>query len=116
MKKNQFHDELKGSMNQFVHLIYDATKQFPKEEQFGLTSQIRRSALSVALNYVEGYARFRKPLLKSFLEISYGSLKETNYLIHFSYRRRYISEEEYKKGLVLADKIGKMLWGVINKL
>jgi len=116
MAQSQFHDELKKLMDDFVHFVYNITADFPKDEQFGLISQIRRSALSVILNYIEGYARFRKNVLKNFLEISYGSLKETKYLLYFSYKRKYINEEKFKKGMVYSDRIGKMLWGILEKL
>lgn len=75
--ENKFHKELHKLINEFVHKIYDYSQEFPREEMFGLTSQLRRSALSVMLNYVEGYARQRRAVLKNFLEISYGSLQES---------------------------------------
>jgi len=115
-KKNQFHKELKSLMDRYANEVYDYTKNFPREEIFGLTSQLRRSALSVILNYIEGYARQKRNVLRNFLEISYGSLKESKYLVYFSYRRGYLKEEEYKNLLDLAEKIGGMLWGIISKL
>lgn len=83
---------------------------------YGLTSQLRRAVLSVILNYIEGYARQRRAVLKNFLEISYGSLKESKYLIYFSRKQVYLSEFEEKELLELADKIGAMLWGIITKI
>jgi len=80
----QFHEKLKSKMDEFVHLIYKITKNFPKEELYGVTSQLRRAALSIILNYIEGYARVKDKVHKNFLEISYGSLKEVKYLLHFS--------------------------------
>jgi four helix bundle protein len=81
---------------------------------FGVTSQIRRSALSVALNYVEGFARQRTGTNRHFLEIAYGSLKETDYLIRFSHRQEYLSSESEKMLLVLSNRIGAMLWSTIQ--
>ncbi len=115
-KKNTFHEELRSLMDQYVHKVYDYTENFPKRELFGLTSQFRRSSLSVMLNYIEGYARQRKLVLKNFLEISYGSLKESKYLIGFSYKREYLTKEEYNELLSLAERIGAMLWGTLTKL
>lgn len=116
MKENQFHDKLKKLMDQLVHRVYDVTETFPKQEVFGLTSQLRRAALSVILNYIEGFARQRKLVLKNFLEISYGSLKETKYILYFSQKRSYIRQHDYIELLSLCDEIGKMLWGILSKL
>lgn len=72
-----FHYKLKGLTDTYVQKIYNAAKKFPKEEIFGTASQYKSAALSVALNYVEGYARQRAAVLKNFLEIAHGSLKES---------------------------------------
>ncbi len=112
-----FHDDLKLNMHKYVKFIYKITKKFPKEELYGVTSQIRRAAISVILNYIEGYARRRGENCKvynNFLEISYGSLKETKYLLFFSYEEQYILREEYELGIRLSDKIGKMIWSLIK--
>jgi four helix bundle protein len=73
--------------------------------------------MSVMLNYVEGFARRRSyecKVYKNFLEISYGSLKESKYLIYFSYTEGYINESDYTKLATLNDEIGKMLWKIFN--
>lgn len=103
-------------MDDYVHLIYKLSREFPKEEIYGVVSQLRRSALSVILNYIEGYARGKSKVHKNFLEISYGSLKESKYLLHFSLIEKYITKEDYQKALKLADEIGAMLWGIIRNL
>jgi len=54
---NDFQISLKEKMDKYAHDVYKITKEFPKEEQFGSTSQLRRSSLSVILNYIEGFAR-----------------------------------------------------------
>ena len=115
MKEN-FHDTLKIKMDRFVHLAYTASKEFPKEEVYGLTSQFRRAALSIVLNYIEGYARNRHLVLINFLEISYGSLKECKYLISFSYKEGYLDESIYKELLDLSEEIGAMLWTTLKSL
>jgi four helix bundle protein len=69
-----FHQTLQQKMDDYVHLVYRVTRNFPKDEIYGARSQIRRSALSVILNYTEGYARQQKKVLRNFLQISYGSL------------------------------------------
>jgi len=103
-------------MDLYVHRIYDYTEKFPKSEIFGLASQLRRAALSVILNYIEGFARHKKGVLKNFLEISYGSLKESKYLVYFSYKRKYINKKEYEELMKLAEKIGAMLWGTMSNI
>ena len=97
-------------------LIYNFVQDFPRDEMYGVTSQLRRSALSVILNYIEGYARGRDKVYKNFLEISYGSLKESKYLLHFSLVEEYLKESDYKKVIILTEEIGKMLWSVIQKI
>ncbi len=112
-----FHDELKLTMHKYVKFIYKITKKFPKDELYGVTSQIRRSSISVILNYIESYARRRGhgcKIYKNFLEISYGSLKESKYLLYFSLEEKYITAGEYNEGFAMADKIGKMLWPIIK--
>lgn len=112
----KFHDVLKKLMDEFVHSIYDLTQSFPKEELFGVASQLRRATLSVILNYIEGYARKKRNVMKNFFEISYGSLKEAKYLLYFSYKRKYLNKESYIAGLLKVEEIGKMLWGILENL
>ena len=113
---SQFHEELKSKMDEYAHLVYKATKSFPREELYGIISQLRRSSLSVVLNYIEGYARGRDKVHRNFLEISYGSLKESKYLLDFSLVEKYLSEKDYEAAMKLAEDIGAMLWGIIRKL
>jgi len=114
--QTKFHSDLKEYLDAYAHLIYDITTTFPTNEQFGLTSQLRRAAISVVLNYTEGYARMRKAILKNFIEISYGSLKESLYLVEFSYKRKFMTKEQYIQATELANIIAKMLWGMLKKL
>ncbi len=103
-------------MDELAYSIYKETKNFPKDEMHGITSQIRRSALSIVLNYIEGYARTGSKEYKNFLQISYGSLKETNYLLFFSTREGYISKESYEKLTKISDEIGAMFWTTLQKI
>src|SRR3989344_1323908 len=116
MKPETFHVRLKKKMDEYVHLIYRFTKSFPKEELYGVIYQLRRASLSVILNYIEGYARGKDKAHKNFLEIAYGSLKESKYLLHFSLVEKYITEKDYKHALQLNEDIGAMLWGIIRNL
>jgi len=115
--QTKFHDDLRGYIDSYVHKIYDLSQSFPSDEKWGVTSQLRRSSLSVALNYIEGYARIRKPVLKNFIETAYGSLKESEYLLEFCYTRSFIKNKEvFDEVKHLNETIAKMLWGIIKKL
>src|SRR3989338_4994548 len=116
MKSETYHEQLKRKMDEYIHLIYRLTKKFPKDEIYGVTSQIRRAALSVILNYIEGYARGRIKVHKNFLEIAYGSLQESKYILIFSLEENYLSKEEFDAAAKLADEIGAMLWGIIRRI
>lgn len=111
---NKFHDILKIKADNFAHEVYKVTKKFPKDEIYGITSQLRRAALSVVLNYIEGYARVGDKSYKNFLQMSYGSLKESKYLLYFSQRENYLDKKEYEIIIKLADEIGAMLWTTIS--
>lgn len=95
--------------------IYKATESFPKSEMFGLTSQIRRSALSIPTNIVEGYARKSKKELSQFINISLGSLAETEYLLDFSKRLGYFKVDTAEIENLLAE-VGKLLWSFYRSL
>jgi four helix bundle protein len=112
----KFHEDLKFKMDEYARLIYVATRKFPREEVYGIASQLRRSGLSVILNYIEGYARVKDKIHRNFLEISYGSLKESKYLLFFSNREQYLSEKDYQELMKLAEDIGGMLWGILARL
>ncbi|MBU1036430.1 four helix bundle protein [Patescibacteria group bacterium] len=112
--EKRFHGELKKKMNLYVHNVYKVTKTFPKDELYGVTSQFRRSSLSVILNYIEGFARQGVRVNKNFLRISYASLKESEYLISFSHDEGYIKDNNYKILAKQADEIGAMLWKTIQ--
>ena len=111
-----FHNDLKLHISDLILEIYKASGDFPKDEIYGITSQLRRASVSVMTNYVEGYARFTNPQIKNFLTISYGSLKETECLVEISKKLGYLSEEE---STYLNNQIGtiaRMLWGTIHKI
>ena len=101
--ENDFSRDLKNKMDRYVHLVYKITRNFPKEEIYGATSQLRRSVLSVILKYIESFARIKSNVKKNFWEISYGSLKESSYLLKFSLEERYCCQEEYDEASSLAD-------------
>jgi four helix bundle protein len=96
--------------DELAYQIYKATQDFPKEEIYGITSQIRRSALSIPTNIVEGYSRKGDKELARFVNISLGSLGEVKYLIYFSHRLEYFQNAEYKELQDGYNRLGKMLW------
>lgn len=103
-------------MDAFVRLVYKLTKKFPKDELYGMTSQLRRASLSIILNYIEGFAR-RKPAVQlNFMEIAYGSLRESKYLLYLSQIESYITKDDYGYGIKIAEEIGAMLWTEIMSL
>jgi four helix bundle protein len=113
---NNYQEKLKEKMNQYVHFVYKITKNFPKEELYGVVSQFRRSTLSIILNYIEGYARKRPLVRLNFLETSYGSLQESKYLLEFSLVEKYLDKKDYIYNINLAEEIGAMLWKDIDGL
>lgn len=94
--------------------IYRITRNFPKEEIYGLTSQIRRSAYSVAANIVEGSARETDVEFLRFLVIARGSLSETEYFLHLAHNLKYLSEDEYNKASGLINQTFAALHGLIK--
>ncbi len=111
-----FHQKLRSEIKSFMHKVYDATQHFPREEIFGITSQLRRATVSVALNYTEGYARHNKKEHVHFLRISYGSLKEALYLLEFAHERNWIGKPVYEKLRQTGDMIGGMLWPMFSRV
>jgi four helix bundle protein len=113
---NEFQKAIENKMDVFAHACYSLTKDFPKEEMFGSSSQLRRASLSVILNFLEGFARQRIAVKKNFWEISYGSLKESMYLLKFCRDEHFCSDPQTSKIISLGDEVGAMLWKMIQSL
>ncbi len=96
--------------------IYEITKDFPKEESFGLTSQMRRAATSIPCNIVEGKARGSNKEFKRFLLIARGSLEELKYQIVLSRDLNYINEKKHNILIESAKEVGRLLAGLIKSL
>ncbi len=97
-----------------VTMVYDVTKSFPKDEIFGLTSQIRRSAVSIPSNIAEGSARKGNKEFVQFLYISLGSTAELETQFIIAHNLKYISSSEYKPMMSNLIDIRKMLSGLIK--
>ncbi len=76
--------------------VYEITKNFPRAEMYGLTSQIRRSAVSIPSNIAEGNGRYSKNDFQHFLTIAFGSLLELETQIELSHRFSYLNEVDYQ--------------------
>jgi len=95
--------------HQLTLMIYKLTEDFPKSEIYGLTSQVRRAAVSVAANIAEGYGYGRKGQTGRFLEIAKGSLSEVEYYLILSLDLKYINSDDYEKGEALRAETGFLL-------
>jgi len=102
--------------HELVLEIYRITKIFPVSERYGLTTQLRRSASSIATNIVEGYKRKSGKDFAHFLNIADTSLEETKYHLLLAYDLTYLDKEHYYRLLNLANEIGRMLFGFQKKL
>jgi len=80
--------------DELVLAIYSATISFPREEQFGLTSQMRRAAVSIASNIVEGCARNSQTDYVRFLDMAFGSVREAEYQLTIAQRLGYVADED----------------------
>ncbi|MDD2656939.1 MAG: four helix bundle protein [Patescibacteria group bacterium] len=113
---SEFQNKLKKLMHSYVKCAYEVTKKFPKEELYSSVSQLRRSSMSVILNFVEGYGRRRDKVKLNFYEMSYGSLNESKYIFYFALDENWIEHKDYKKALDLGEEIGAMLWSEIKSV
>lgn len=95
--------------------IYSITKQFPKEELFGLTNQIRRAAVSFTSNIAEGFSRSSYKEKTQFYSISLGSLTEIENQLIIAKDLEYISNKEYDKLIERIIELHKITNGIIKK-
>lgn len=98
-----------------TELVYKMTSCFPDEEKYGLTNQIRRSAVSIASNIAEGAGRNSKKEFRNFLGIANGSLNELNTQLEISKRLELIHKNELDEVSILSDEIQKMIYTLIKK-
>lgn len=114
MSKPRYYRELqvwRKSMDLVDH-VYRLTRGFPKEETYGLTSQIRRSAVSIPSNIAEGQGRNSTQQFLHHLSIAYGSLMEMETQILIAYRQGYLTQDQAHAVMLQTSEIGRMLNGL----
>lgn len=99
-----------------VELVYAFTKGFPKEEQYGLTNQVRRAVVSIPSNIAEGQGRRSTNEFLRFLSIAYGSLREVETQALIAARLGYLQEADTQNLIELASEVGRLINGLINSL
>ena len=102
--------------DELARSVYEITKSFPNDEIYGISSQLRRAALSVPLNIVEGTGRQSKRELKQFVNVALGSLAEVDYLLGFCHRLGYLSKEQYGELKKVRESVGALLWRFYKSL
>lgn len=100
----------------FADLVYALTRNFPAEERFGLTNQMRRAAVSISSNIAEGSSRFSRDDNARFVEIATGSLFEVVSQATIGFRQGFLAEPDYKKLYSAAEEQGRLLSGLRRSL
>ena len=108
-------DVWKKSMD-LVEICYNVSTQFPKEELYCLTNQLRRAVISIPSNIAEGQSRWSTKEFLRFLSIAKGSLSELETQLILAQRLKYISEEKLIEVIELTNEIGKMISGLRKSL
>ena len=99
-----------------VNEIHKISQSFPALEVYGLTSQVRRCAISIPSNIAEGYGRRSTGDYKRFLQIATGSLFELQTQIEIAFNQDYITKEEFEGLFEKANELDRMLSSLINKI
>lgn len=114
---NSYRDLLIWQKSMFlVTEIYKVTVSFSKEEIYGITSQIRRSSVSVPSNIAEGYGRNSTGDYKRFLHIALGSLYELQTQIEICFRLQYLKNEPFKALQTQTNELERMMNSMISKI
>jgi four helix bundle protein len=100
----------------FADLVYNYTSNFPADERFGLTNQMRRAAVSISSNIAEGTSRMSQTDFARFIEIATGSVFEVVSQSFIGRRQGFLNEENFRAMYSAADEIGRMLSGLRKSL
>jgi four helix bundle protein len=101
---------------EFASDIYEATRDFPSDERFGLTSQMRRASVSISSNIAEGAGRSSDTEFGRFIEIAYGSLMEVVSQATIALRRSLLAEVRFRQVYERAEELARMLSGLRSSL
>ena len=101
---------------ELVEEIYKITKEFPKEELYGIVNQIRRSAVSLPSNIAEGFMRYHNKEFKQFLFIALASSAEVETQLIISNKLKYITEQKLDELSERIDKLNRMIMTLIKRL
>lgn len=115
MRPHRNLDVWKKAMD-FVLEIYRMTATFPKSEQFGLISQMRRAAVSIPSNLAEGAGRKGNKEFRQFLNIAQGSISELDTQLELAHRLEYINKDDVTAIIVNLTEISKMFYGLAKAL
>ncbi|MFN2453221.1 MAG: four helix bundle protein [Pyrinomonadaceae bacterium] len=99
-----------------VEAIYTASRTFPKDETYGLVSQMRRAAVSIPANVAEGQGRRLPGEFQQFLANARGSLWELDTHLELALRLKYINSEQYNVVRVKLDEVGRLLNGLLRSI
>lgn len=99
-----------------VEVVYGLSSRFPKEEMYGLTSQVRRAVVSVPSNIAEGEGRNAPNDFARFLSIAHGSLREVETQLLVSVRLKYLTEEDITNAMTLCEETGRIINGLKRSL
>jgi len=97
-----------------VEEIYDLSRSFPRDERFGLTSQLRKAAVSIPSNIGEGTRRKHRPVLLYHLDVALGSQGEVDVQLEVAKRLGFCSASDYARVQERVDRVGRMLNGLIK--
>ena len=100
----------------FADLVYKLTRQFPDEERFGLTNQMRRAAVSISSNFAQGCSRSSRGDDARFVEIATGSVFEVVSQATIGRNQGFLAESEYQRLYQAAEKQSRMLSGLRKSL
>lgn len=107
--------KLAEKANVVVKDIYTSSLTFPKIHQFSVGEQLRRASLSIVLNIVESGGRKHLKEKQQLLNVAYGSLKETQYLIDFSYELKLIITSNYDSLTQKLEELARILYSILYK-